>query len=402
MGIDLGTTNSCMGIWNFETETVEILPNKLGKNTTPSWIGFNEAGKIFVGERAKNQTTFIFDAKRMIGKAFSDEDVQAHKQKWDFVVVGDDQDRCKVEVPGMEAQSIEQISACVLQALKEAASERLGREVKKAVVTVPAYFNAAQKQATQDAARIAGLDILRIINEPTAAAMAAGIHEEDDEKNILIFDFGGGTFDISVLTISEGVIDVQATRGDMNLGGRDLDEVLVEHCLEEFKKTTGTDLTSDKRARTRLNTECEKAKINLSVAYETKIKVHAFHNDQDLEVTVTREQFEELGAEVFEKLIQPVEDALADACMSVDEIDDILLVGGSTRIPKVRSWLQEYFEDKPPNDALNPDEAVAHGATIMAGVLAPAAGSSAPAEPAQPQPHMNGGGGAAVPQQTDA
>ena len=238
MGIDLGTTNSCMGIWNFETETVEILPNKLGKNTTPSWIGFNEAGKIFVGERAKNQTTFIFDAKRMIGKAFSDEDVQAHKQKWDFVVVGDDQDRCKVEVPGMEAQSIEQISACVLQALKEAASERLGREVKKAVVTVPAYFNAAQKQATQDAARIAGLDILRIINEPTAAAMAAGIHEEDDEKNILIFDFGGGTFDISVLTISEGVIDVQATRGDMNLGGRDLDEVLVEHCLEEFKKAT--------------------------------------------------------------------------------------------------------------------------------------------------------------------
>ena len=279
IGIDLGTTNSCVGIWNPQTESVEILPNSLGKNTTPSWIGFNEAGKIFVGERARNQTTFIFDAKRMIGKSFQDEDVQAFMTKWDFNVIGDDQDRCKIKVPGMEDQSIEQISGLVLQYLKQAASDKIGQEVKKAVVTVPAYFNAAQKQATTDAARIAGLDILRIINEPTAAAMAAGIHEEDDEKNILIFDFGGGTFDISVLTISEGVIDVQATRGDMNLGGRDLDDVLVQYCLEEFQKATNIDLSNNRQARTRLNVECEKAKINLSVQYETKVKVHAFYND---------------------------------------------------------------------------------------------------------------------------
>ena len=284
IGIDLGTTNSCMGVYLADTDSVEITPNALGKNTTPSWVGFTASGDIVVGDRARTQPTWIYDAKRMIGKEFSDEEIQVRKDKWGFNVVEGPKNRCQIDVPGKGLLMIEQISAMVLQAMKKAGEERLGQPVTKAVVTVPAYFNNAQKQATFDAAKIAGLQCLRIINEPTAAAMAAGIHEQDDENNVLVFDFGGGTFDISVLTISDGVIDVQATRGDMNLGGRDIDEALVEYCLQEFQKSSGVDLSENRNARTRLFQECERAKVNLSVAYEAKVKVHSFHNDTDLEV----------------------------------------------------------------------------------------------------------------------
>ena len=233
------------------------------------------------------------------------------------------------------------------------------------MVTVPAYFDASQKEATKDAAKIAGLQVLRIISEPTAAAMAAGIHENNGDQMVVVFDFGGGTFDVSILDISNGTINVESTQGDMNLGGRDLDQILVDHCLKDFQQKHNVDLSEDKAAKTRLMQECERAKINLSNAYSATVKLTTFYEDKDLEVEIKREDFEQLAMPVFEKLAKPLDDALSDAAMSVDEITEVLLVGGSSRIPWVRRWLEGYFQ-KPPNDMLNADEGVAFGATVMA------------------------------------
>jgi len=375
VGIDLGTTYSCVGVW--QHDRVEIIANDQGNRTTPSYVAFTDAERL-VGDAAKNQAAMnpintVFDAKRLIGRKFEDPIVQADMKLWPFKVIKGVASKPMIEVDykGERKQfAAEEISAMVLQKMKDIAQAYLGTEVKNAVITVPAYFNDSQRQATKDAGVISGLNVLRIINEPTAAAIAYGLDKKGGEKNVLIFDLGGGTFDVSLLTIEDGIFEVKATAGDTHLGGEDFDNRMVEWCMAEFhRKNKGTDLSKNERAKRRLRTACERSKRTLSTATQAFIEIDSLHDGLDFQMTVTRARFEEMNMDYFKKTIAPVEKVIKDAKMSKEEIHEVVLVGGSTRIPKVVQLLKEYFNGKEPCKSINPDEAVAYGATVQAAIL---------------------------------
>ena len=376
IGIDLGTTYSCVGVWM--NGKVEIIPNDMGERTTPSYVAFTETERL-VGDAAKNQitrnpTNTVFDAKRLIGRKYEDREVQEDIKLWPFKVIRDDKsDRPQIVVKfkGEEKKFFaEEISAMVLQKLKQTASDYLGKEVKDAIVTVPAYFNDSQRQATKDAGTISGLNVLRIINEPTAAAIAYGLDKNyDKEKNVLIFDLGGGTFDVSLLSLEEGLFEVKATNGHTHLGGEDFDNRLVEYCAGEFRRKYSIDLKENAKALRRVRAACEKAKRALSAATQATVDIDALMDGQDLNVTITRSKFEDLCIDLFKKCLPPLENVLKDAKMSKSEVNEVVLVGGSTRIPKIVSMVQEFFNGKEPNKSINPDEAVAYGAAVQAAVV---------------------------------
>jgi len=373
IGIDLGTTYSCVGV--FKNGRVEIIANDLGNRITPSYVAFTDTERL-IGEAAKNQAALnpentIFDVKRLIGRSFNDDEVQRDKKLYPYKIIEKNgKPFIQVKVKGEDKVfSPEEISAMILTKMKEIAEAYLGRTVKNAVITCPAYFNDAQRQATKDAGTISGLDVLRIINEPTAAAIAYGLDSVKGEKNILVFDLGGGTFDVSVLTIDSGVFEVVATNGDTHLGGEDFDQRVMEHFLKIFKKNTGKDASKDKRAIQKLRREVERAKRLLSTQHQARIEIESFHDNEDFSETLTRAKFEELNNDLFKKTLKPVQQVLEDAKLKKNEIDEIVLVGGSTRIPKVQQLLKDFFNGKEPNRGINPDEAVAYGAAAQGGVL---------------------------------
>ena len=376
IGIDLGTTYSCIGVWT--NGKVEIIPNDMGERTTPSYVAFTDTERL-VGDSAKNQitrnpTNTVFDAKRLIGRKFEDTEVQEDIKLWPFKVQKDgSSDRPQIVVNYQKQQKkffAEEISAMVLQKLKQVASDYLGKEVKDAIVTVPAYFNDSQRQATKDAGSISGLNVLRIINEPTAAAIAYGLDKKfKSERNVLIFDLGGGTFDVSLLSLEDGLFEVKATNGHTHLGGEDFDNRLVEFCAGEFRRKTSIDLKSNPKALRRVRAACEKAKRALSASTQATVDIDALMDGEDLNVTLTRSKFEDLCMDLFKKCIPPLENVLRDAKMSKSEVQDVVLVGGSTRIPKICQMVQEFFNGKEPNKSINPDEAVAYGAAVQAAVV---------------------------------
>jgi heat shock protein 5 len=375
IGIDLGTTYSCVGVFKRESSRVEIIANDLGNRITPSYVAFTENERL-IGEAAKNQASLnpentIFDVKRLIGRKFVDPEVQRDKKLYPYEIIEKDgKPFIRVTVKGeKKIFSPEEISSMVLTKMKETAEAYLGRTVKNAVITVPAYFNDAQRQATKDAGVIAGLNVLRIINEPTAAAIAYGFDEKKGEKNILVFDLGGGTFDVSVLTIDEGVFEVVSTNGDTHLGGEDFDQRVMEHFLKIWKKNTGKDASKDKRSIQKLRREVERAKRQLSSQHQAKIEIESFYEGLDFSETLTRAKFEELNNDLFKKTLKPVQNVLSDAKFKKSDIHEIILVGGSTRIPKVQQLLKEFFDGKEPNRGINPDEAVAWGAALQGGIL---------------------------------
>lgn len=375
IGIDLGTTYSCVGV--VKNGRVEIIANDQGNRITPSYVAFTSEGERLIGDAAKNQLTSnpentVFDAKRLIGREFKDSSVQADMKYWPFTVV-DKSGKPTVKVVASEGETKffqpEEISAMVLSKMKEIAEAYLGKKVTHAVVTVPAYFNDAQRQATKDAGTISGLTVMRIINEPTAAAIAYGLDKKDGEKNILVFDLGGGTFDVSLLTIDNGVFEVVSTNGDTHLGGEDFDNRVMEHFMKLFKKKTGKDIRKDNRAVQKLRREVEKAKRTLSTEFNTRIEIESFFDGEDFSETFTRARFEELNIDLFRNTLKPVQKVMEDADLKKTDIDEIVLVGGSTRIPKVQQLVKEYFDGKEPSRGINPDEAVAFGAAVQAGVL---------------------------------
>nr|QWE91215.1 heat shock protein 70 [Suigetsumonas clinomigrationis] len=374
VGIDLGTTYSCVGVW--QNDRVEIIANDQGNRTTPSYVAFTDTERL-IGDAAKNQvamnpTNTVFDAKRLIGRRFTDAEVQADMKHWPFKVVDAAGGRPQIVVnyKGEEKKFFpEEVSSMVLTKMKEISEAYLGKEVKNAVVTVPAYFNDSQRQATKDAGAIAGLNVLRIINEPTAAAIAYGLDKKGGEKNVLIFDLGGGTFDVSLLSIEDGIFEVKATAGDTHLGGEDFDNRLVDYFTDMFKRKFKKDLHQSQRALRRLRTACERAKRTLSSSTQAYIEIDSLFEGVDFNATITRAKFEELNQDYFMGTLQPVEKVLRDASMSKSEVDEIVLVGGSTRIPKVQQMLKDYFNGKEPCKSINPDEAVAYGATVQAAIL---------------------------------
>ena len=374
IGIDLGTTYSCVGV--FKNGRVEIIPNELGNRITPSYVAFTDDEKL-VGEAAKNQASSnpertVYVIKRLIGRNFEDKEVQRDKKFVPYKIISKSgKPYVSLETNmGKKELSPEEISAMILVKMKEVAEAYLGREVKYAVVTVPAYFNDAQRTATKDAGTIAGLDVLRIINEPTAAAIAYGMDKKSGEKNIVVFDLGGGTFDVSLLTIDNGVFEVVATAGDTHLGGEDFDQRLTEHFVKIFKKkNNGADIKKDPRAFQKLKSEVEKAKRDLSSVHQVKVSIEGIIDGIDFSETITRARFEELCADLFKKTLDPVAQVLEDAGMKKSEIDEIVLVGGSTRIPKVQQLIKDFFNGKEPNRGINPDEAVAYGAAVQGGIL---------------------------------
>jgi len=375
IGIDLGTTYSCVGVW--QHDRVEIIANEQGNRTTPSYVAFGEQERL-VGDAAKNQAAMnpvntVFDAKRLIGRKFNNPIVQADMKMWPFKVVRGEADKPMIQVEYKGETKVfaaEEVSAMVLQKMKQIAESYLGKEVKNAVVTVPAYFNDSQRQATKDAGTISGLNVLRIINEPTAAAIAYGLDKKGGEHNVLIFDLGGGTFDVSLLTIEDGIFEVKATAGDTHLGGEDFDNRLVEWCMAEFKKKNkGADMGSNERAKRRLRTACERAKRTLSQATQAFVEIDSLYEGIDFQITITRARFEELCMDYFKKTLLPVEKVIRDGKIPKENIHEVVLVGGSTRIPKVQQLLKEYFNGKEPCKAINPDEAVAYGATVQAAIL---------------------------------
>ena len=376
IGIDLGTTYSCVGV--FQHGKVEIIANEQGNRTTPSYVAFTETERL-VGDSAKNQVSqnpinTVFDAKRLIGRKYDDPIVKSDMKHWPFQII-DDHSKPKIRVDFMGKEvtySSEEISSMVLVKMKEIAEAFLGEKVKDAVITVPAYFNDSQRQATKDAGMIAGLNVLRIINEPTAAAIAYGLDKLkcEVEKNILIFDLGGGTFDVSILSIDSGIFEVRSTAGDTHLGGEDFDSRLVTHFIDEFKRKNKKDISHmNKRAIRRLRTACERAKRTLSSSSQATIEIDSFYEGVDFYTSITRARFEELCADLFRGTLEPVEKALRDAKIDKTLIDEIVLVGGSTRIPKVQKMLQDFFNGKELNKSINPDEAVAFGAAVQAAIL---------------------------------
>uniref|UniRef100_A0A914DDD3 Endoplasmic reticulum chaperone BIP n=1 Tax=Acrobeloides nanus TaxID=290746 RepID=A0A914DDD3_9BILA len=375
IGIDLGTTYSCVGV--YKNGRVEIIANDQGNRITPSYVAFNpESGERLIGDAAKNQLTTnpentVFDAKRLIGREYNDKTVQDDIKLWPFKVLNkNNKPHVQVNV-GADAKQFapEEISAMVLAKMKEIAESYLGYEVKNAVVTVPAYFNDAQRQATKDAGVIAGLNVVRIINEPTAAAIAYGLDKKDGERNILVFDLGGGTFDVSLLTIDNGVFEVLATNGDTHLGGEDFDQRVMEYFIKLYKKKSGKDLRKDHRAVQKLRREVEKAKRALSIQHQVKVEVESIIDGEDFSETLTRAKFEEINMDLFRGTLKPVQKVLEDADMKKEDIHEIVLVGGSTRIPKVQQLIKEFFNGKEPSRGINPDEAVAYGAAVQAGVI---------------------------------
>ena len=373
VGIDLGTTYSCVGV--YKNGKVEIIANDQGNRITPSWVAFTEEERL-IGDAAKNQAAInpentVFDVKRLIGRKYGDTTVQHDKKLLPYKIV-DSGGKPYVEVlykKEKKTYSPEEVSAMVLTKMKEVAEAFLGKEIKNAVLTVPAYFNDAQRHATKDAGTISGLNVLRIINEPTAAAIAYGLDNKGGEKNILVFDLGGGTFDVSLLTIDNGVFEVIATNGDTHLGGEDFDRRILDYVLKLFKKKSGKDASKDKKALAKLRREVERAKRALSNTHQQRIEIEGFFDGADLSETVTRAKFEELCMDLFKKTLGPVEKVLDDASLKKNQVDELVLVGGSTRIPKVQQLLQDYFNGKEPNKGINPDEAVAYGAAVQGGIL---------------------------------
>ena len=375
IGIDLGTTYSCVGI--FQHGKVEIIANDQGNRTTPSYVAFTDTERL-IGDAAKNQVALnpantVFDAKRLIGRKFDDPAVQSDMKHWPFKVIQGEGARPKIqiEVKGeMKSFFPEEISAMVLTKMKETAEAFLGQTVKNAVITVPAYFNDSQRQATKDAGTISGLNVLRIINEPTAAAIAYGLDKKGQgERNVLIFDLGGGTFDVSILTIEDGIFEVKSTAGDTHLGGEDFDNRMVNHFVAEFKRKHKKDMSTNSRAIRRLRTACERAKRTLSSSTQASIEIDSLFDGIDFYTNITRARFEELCADLFRSTMDPVEKSLRDAKMDKSQIHDIVLVGGSTRIPKVQKLLSDFFSGKELNKSINPDEAVAYGAAVQAAIL---------------------------------
>ncbi|XP_052186195.1 heat shock cognate 70 kDa protein-like [Diospyros lotus] len=377
IGIDLGTTYSCVGVWRHNR--VEIIVNDQGNRTTPSYVAFTATDRL-IGDGAKNQvarnpTNTIFDAKRLIGRRFSDECVQSDMKLWPFKVVAGPGDKPMIEVSHKDERrqfAAEEISSMVLMKMREAAEAFLGSTVKNVVITVPAYFNNSQRQATKDAGVVSGLNVMSILNEPTAAAIAYGLEMEigsDGYKNVLIFDLGGGTFDVSLLTMKQGVFEVKATAGDTRLGGEDFDNRMVNYFVEEFKRKMKKDITGNPRALRRLRTACEKAKRDLSSTAQTTIEIDCLYEGIDFSTTITRAKFEEFNMDLFKICMDLVKNCLTDANLDKSNIHDVVLVGGSTRIPKVQEMLQDFFDGKELCKSINPDEAVAYGAAIHASVL---------------------------------
>lgn len=377
IGIDLGTTYSCVGVWL--NDRVEIIPNDQGNRTTPSYVAFTDTERL-IGDAAKNQVAMnpqntVFDAKRLIGRRFSDPSVQSDMKLWPFKVISGPGEKPMIVVnyKGEEKQfAPEEISSMVLVKMKETAEAFLGQTIKNAVVTVPAYFNDSQRQATKDAGAISGLNVMRIINEPTAAAIAYGLDKKASrkgEQNVLIFDLGGGTFDVSLLTIEEGIFEVKSTAGDTHLGGEDFDNRLVNHFVTEFRRKHKKDISGNARALRRLRTACERAKRTLSSSSQTTIEVDSLFEGIDFYATITRARFEELCMDMFRKCMDPVEKCLKDAKIDKGSVHEVVLVGGSTRIPKVQQLLIDFFNGKELCKSINPDEAVAYGAAVQAAIL---------------------------------
>lgn len=375
VGIDLGTTYSCVGVW--QHGKVEIIANDQGNRTTPSYVAFTDTERL-IGDAAKNQVAMnpentVFDAKRLIGRRYDDPKIQDDLKHWPFKVINDNgKPKIQVRYKGeIKTFAPEEISSMVLTKMKETAEAYLGGTVRDAVITVPAYFNDSQRQATKDAGTIAGINVLRIINEPTAAALAYGLDKNlKGEKKILIFDLGGGTFDVSILTIDEGsLFEVKATAGDTHLGGEDFDNRLVNHFADEFKRKFHKDMRSNPRALRRLRTAAERAKRTLSSTTEANIEIDALFEGIDFYTKISRARFEEMCSDLFRSTLQPVEKALNDAKLSKSDINEVVLVGGSTRIPKIQSLLQNFFAGKQLNLSINPDEAVAYGAAVQAAIL---------------------------------
>jgi heat shock protein 1/8 len=374
IGIDLGTTYSCVAVW--KNNQVEIVPNEQGARTTPSYVAFTDTDRL-IGDAAKNQSSqnpenTIFDAKRLIGRISSDPATQLDIKHFPFNVIskGDKpviQAKYKDEVKDFLP---EEISSMILVKMKEVAESFLGETVDSAVITVPAYFNDAQRQSTKDAGAIAGLNVLRMINEPTAAAIAYGLdNKTEEEKNILIYDLGGGTFDVTLLTIEDGVFEVKATAGDTRLGGEDFDTRLVQHFTVDFKRKHKMDITENKRSVRRLRTACENLKKSLSSATQATIELDSLFEGIDYSASLSRARFEELCGDLFRQTFEPVEKVIKDSKISKTNIHEIVLVGGSTRIPKIQSQLENFFNGKALNKSINPDEAVAYGAAVQAALL---------------------------------
>jgi L1 cell adhesion molecule like protein len=375
VGIDLGTTYSCVGVW--QNDRVEIIANDQGNRVTPSYVAFTDTERL-IGDAAKNQVAMnphntVFDAKRLIGRSFSDPIVQADMKHWPFKVVQKPGDKpyIQVEYKGETKEfSPEEISSMVLIKMKETAEAYLGQPINSAVITVPAYFNDSQRQATKDAGTISGMQVKRIINEPTAAAIAYGLDKKSQgEMNVLIFDLGGGTFDVSLLTIEEGIFEVKSTAGDTHLGGEDFDNRMVTHFVQEFKRKHNKDISGNARAVRRLRTACERAKRALSSATQTNIEIDSLYEGVDFYTSITRARFEELCADLFRSTMEPVEKVLRDAKMDKRTVSEVVLVGGSTRIPKIQQLVTQFFNGKEPCKSINPDEAVAYGAAVQAAIL---------------------------------
>jgi heat shock protein 1/8 len=374
IGIDLGTTYSCVATYD---SAVEIIANEQGNRVTPSFVAFSDKERL-IGDAAKNQAALnpkntVFDAKRLIGRRFDDESVQKDIKSWPFKVI-DNNGNPLVEVQYLnetKSFSPQEISSMVLTKMKEIAEAKIGKKVEKAVITVPAYFNDSQRQATKDAGAISGLNVLRIINEPTAAAIAYGLGagKTEEQKHVLIFDLGGGTFDVSLLHIQGGVFTVKATAGDTHLGGQDFDTNLLEYFQSEFKKKTGHDISEDARALRRLRTAAERAKRSLSSVTQTTAEIDSLFGGDDFSVNITRARFEALNDALFKSTLEPVGRVLKDAAIDKGKVDEVVLVGGSTRIPKVQKMLSDFFDGKQLEKSINPDEAVAYGAAVQGAIL---------------------------------
>ncbi len=376
IGIDLGTTYSCVGCWM--NGKVEIIPNDMGERTTPSYVAFTDEERL-VGDAAKHQitknpTNTVFDAKRLIGRKYDDYNVQEDMKLWPFKLVKEENgDRPQIVVTYQKQIKkfyAEEISAMVLQKMRKVAEDYVGHKIDDAIITVPAYFNDSQRQATKDAGKIAGINVLRIINEPTAAAIAYGLDKKfKNERNVLIFDLGGGTFDVSVLNLEESLFEVRATNGHTHLGGEDFDNRLVEYCAGEFRRKTNIDIKNNPKALRRVRAQCEKAKRTLSSSTQATIDIDALIDGRDFNCIITRAKFEELCMDLFKKCITPMDNVLKDSKFSKSDIHDVVLVGGSTRIPRIIQIVTDYFNGKEPNRSINPDEAVAYGAAVQAAVI---------------------------------